>query len=237
MAISGTTTNGSGFGCVSPATSGASGEGIWVTTCNAASQAMTTSDTKVIHSTTKIRCGADGRLNTFDSILNGSVVTNGNGSQTIPGSGTSTGYNFTGSVAVKRPTCVCTTMHGFYGRAKFNSAVSMKRITFEDGYVFECGNKISFMSINGSGVIVKSADALAGGDQIIKCSYPGGGEQPVQSGCTKVISVAGISTTGRFINAVSTLWPQSEYATSEVRGAVMLENGVYALWIPNGGSY
>lgn len=236
MAISATTAA-SGYGCMSPAMSGISGGNLWVTASNAASQAMTTSDTKVILSSTQIRCSEDGALFTFDDILSGDVVTNGNGVVTIPGSGTSTGYNFTGSVAVKRPTCVCTSMHSFYGRAKNNSAISMRKIIFEDGYTIDVGNKLSFLSIDATGIVVKTADALVAGDQVITCGYPGGGEQPLQSGCVKVTSNAVTTNTGKFINAVSTLWPQSEYPTSEIRGVVMLENGVYLFWIPNGGSY
>ena len=198
---------------------------------------MTTTDDYAILSSTKIRCSAEGSLATFDQILAGEVVLNGNGVQVIPSSGDSTGYNFTGSVAVKRPTCLCTTMHSFYGRAKHSSAVAMKKITFSDGFEFKCGSKIQFVSLDYYGIKIYPADALTVGKQIIKCSYPGQGEQPVQSGCVSVAAISTVNETGKFINAVSTHWPQEEWASSEVRGCVMLENGVYALWIPDGGSY
>lgn len=227
------TTAGTGYGCQSPAITPT----IWVTASNAASSVITTSDSNVVHATQSIRCTSLGELHTFDEILAGDVVTNGNGIQTIPASGDSTGYNFTGSMAVKRPTCVCTTLHSFYGRASNDTSVTMHKITFEDGFVFECGAKLSFLSIDSTGVIIKSADALSGGDQVIKCGYPGQGEQPIQSNCTRVITNATITTTGRFINAVSTHWPQALFDNSEVRGVIMLENGVYVIWIPNGGSY
>jgi len=223
MAISGTTVAQPGaFGCQSPAET----ETLYVTRFNASSSAMNaTSTNAVLHSTQSIRCSDDGEIHTFDSILLGSVVTN------------VTGKDFTGSLAVKRPTCTCTAMHKFHGQAKFGAAINMRRITFEDGYSVDCGEKLCFISINGDGIIAKTADSLAAGDQIIKCGYPGAGEQPIASDCTRVITNTAISTTGRFIGSVSTHWPQAAFPSSEVRGCLMLENGVYVMWIPNGGSY
>ena len=233
------------FGCYSPDI----GVQNFVTNANAASSALTTTDAHtVLHSSMSFRAGGSGALYTFDELLFNSAY-NINGSVTIPGAGTSTGHNWSGSFDVKRPVCECTPLYKFYGRAT-TTGTAMKAITFEDGYYVEVGAKVVFMRVDQTSwpwfSFVK-ANNLSVGDQIIKCGYPGSGQGQVGTSCTLISAKSNVTRTGKFVQALETYWPQDQdgagstfahdLSGSEIRGALQLENGVYIFFIPNGGNY
>ena len=219
--------------CASPATT----TGLWVTIANVSSSALNTTDEHTImHSSMSFRATDNGALYTGDGLLANTML-NGNGAISIPGSGDSTGHNYTGSISVKRPTCVCTQLTSFAGQAKFTSTYPMRYLKFDDGYEVELGKKICLLIVRTDGVGFKKVNTVSVGDTIVKCAYPGSGQQQVQSSCTTVVAASNVNRSGKFISAITTTWPQNEFATSEVRGSLMLENGVYVNFVPNGGSY
>tara|TARA_Y100000356_G_C11128030_1_gene218449 strand:- start:269 stop:610 length:342 start_codon:yes stop_codon:yes gene_type:complete len=113
----------------------------------------------------------------------------------------------------------------------------MRYLKFDDGYEVELGKKICLLIVRTDGVGFKKVNTVSVGDTIVKCAYPGSGQQQVQSSCTTVVAASNVNRSGKFISAITTTWPQNEFATSEVRGSLMLENGVYVNFVPNGGSY
>ena len=231
------------YGCVSPVI----GVSTFVTEANAASGGInTTSNSTVLHSSMSFRATSNGDLHTFDDLLLNSAY-NQNGSVTIPSSGNTSGYDWSGSVDVKRPSCECTRLYKFYGSVSDNSTVSMRSITFEDGYSVEVGFLVAFLRIDNNGLSFIKAHNLSVGDQIVKCGYPGSGQGQVGSSCTLITAKSSVYRTGKFVQALETYWPQDQdgsgttfspdLSSSEIRGVLQLENGVYIFFIPNGGDY
>ena len=96
--------------CVSPAIT----EAVWVTRANTSSSVFFgyTDEHTIMHSSMSFRATDNGSLFSGDSLLANPML-NGNGVVSIPSSGNGTmGKVFTGSVSVKRPSCICTQLHG-----------------------------------------------------------------------------------------------------------------------------
>jgi hypothetical protein len=195
------------------------------------------------------RATSNGDLHTFDDLLLNSAY-NQNGSVTIPSSGNTSGYDWSGSVDVKRPSCECTRLYKFYGRhigTAPGHSVTMKSITFEDGYSVELGVQVAFLRIDNNGLSFIKANSLSVGDQIVKCGYPGSGRGQVGSSCTLITALSNVNRAGQFVRGIETYWPQDQdgsgttfspdLSSSEIRGVLQLENGVYIFFIPNGGDY
>ncbi len=225
--------------CASPATT----QGLWETIANLSSSAMTVADEHTpMYASMSFRATDNGSLYTGNQILANPML-NGSGVITIPGSGTSAllpaaGSGYTGSISVKRPTCTCTQLTSFAGYAKFTgTGFPMRYLKFDDGYEVELGKKICLLVVRTDGVGFKKVNTVSVGDTVIKCAYPGPGQQQVQSSCTTVVAASNKTRFGQFITGVQTTWPQNEFPSSEVIGSLMLENGVYVNFIPNGGSY
>ena len=236
------------YGCVSPVI----GVSTFVTKANAASYgASTISNNTALYSSMSFRATSNGDLHTFDDLLLNSAY-NLNGSVTIPSSGANdNGYDWSGSIDVKRPSCECTRLYKFYGRhigTAPGHSITMKSITFEDGYSVELGVQVAFLRIDNNGLSFIKANSLSVGDQIVKCGYPGSGRGQVGSSCTLITAKSSVVRNNiKIVQALETYWPQDQdgsgttfspdLSSSEIRGVLQLENGVYIFFIPNGGDY
>lgn len=232
------------YGCVSPVI----GVSTFVTKANAASGGInTTSNSTVLHSSMSFRATSNGDLHTFDDLLLNSAY-NQNGSVTIPSSGNTSGYDWSGSVDVKRPSCECTRLYKFRGAYRATAISYMIAITFEDGYSIEVGRDVHLLRIDNNGLSFIHANSLSVGDQIVKCGYPGSGRGQVGSSCTLITAKSSVVRNNiKIVQALETYWPQDQdgsgttfspdLSSSEIRGVLQLENGVYIFFIPNGGDY
>ena len=222
----------SGGGCVSPANNSA----LLVTKANAASFSpnIAVIDTAISADTT-IRCTNQGELKTFRQIF----LDDG---ATLPSSGLTAGT--TPNIKVKRPNCECTDLTAF--RIWHNSSTLLSslnyfyRFTFSDGYSVNLGQKWKLLKVGTAGLEFKQVNSanLAANDYVVACqSY--GKTTDVSTGCLEIVSKVSVNMVGGqyFAYQPETSYPQDSFGTSEMRAAIMLENGVYIFSIPNGGSY
>ena len=225
-----TNTGGTPVQCMSPALT----SGLWVTNINAGSVAhgsgsmfifnhSITSGTTQSYSEVNFRAYGDGRLTNFWE-QGGSVI----------------GSTYLSDVDVKRPNCACTKLTEFTSSYLHEGFVYF--ITFEDGYTLRAGPSMSVL-VPGSGLHPKTIEDLQVGDLVCKCGNTGRTNE-VFSDCVTVTKkqthgLFNNTLTGSITHNITTTWPQDneKFASSECRACFMVENGVYVLAIPNGGSY
>lgn len=220
-----------GGGCQSPGNT----TGLLVTTANAASAGAgdySTNTRSYINQNTKIRCTEEGELKTVLEIISQAGVT-------LPSGGGSANVNC--NIKVKRPNCECTVLETF--RCKHLSSgtatSNVQSLTFDDGYQINLGKLYYLLKIGSSGLEFANVDSLSANDYVVSCqSY--GRTADISTGCTKITTKGGsvtLSSGETFFCRPVTSYPQDTFATSEIRSAIMLENGVYIFTIPDGGSY
>ena len=111
--------------------------------------------------------------------------------------------------------------------------------------LYGIGNAVQFLTMAPNEdqtetiVTTRRADELKPGDLVLKCTNT---EATMQTGtdCLRVTATGSASAYGgsrKFAHSIETDWPQNQFPDSKVRGTMMLENGVYILFTPNGGQY
>ena len=220
-----------GNGCQSPANN----TGLLVTIANAASAGAgdyNTNTRSYINQNTKIRCTEEGELKTILKIISQAGVT-------LPSGGGSANVNC--SIKVKRPNCECTVLETF--RCKHLSSgtatSNVQSLTFDDGYQLNLGKFYYLLKIGSGGLEFATVDSLSANDYVVSCQSHGR-TSDISSGCTKITAKGGsvtVSAGETFFCRPVTSYPQDTFSTSEIRSAIMLENGVYIFTIPNGGDY
>lgn len=183
------------------------------------------------HPPTYFRAYGDGRLTNFWA-LGGSTL----GSKTM-------------SVDIKRPNCACTSLTEF--TSSYLNEGFAYFITFEDGYVLRAGPSMSVLvpiqyctaTECVSKVIPKTLEDLQIGDLVCKCGNTGTTNE-VSQDCVLVSGkqawgLFDANLTASITHNIKTSFPQDhpDFTTSECTACFMVENGIYVLAIPNGGSY
>ena len=138
---------------------------------------------------------------------------------------------------VKRPNCECTTLDSFYVY-KSNALGTngwVRQITFSDGYVINLGLAVQCLKIGASGLEFAPP---AAGEWVTSCQSPGR-TSDITTGCIRVADVTNIELARGTVMATlpTTPWPKDKFTSSEIRGTLMLENGVYIFFIPDDGTY
>jgi len=137
---------------------------------------------------------------------------------------------------VKRPNCECTTLDSFYVyKSDDENSSWVNKLTFSDGYEIQLGVAITFLKIGHSGI---EFSAPSVGDWVCTCQSPGR-TSDITTGCIQIIAKSNPTIPQNYVQAAlpTTSWPQDKFASSPIRGAFMLENGVYIFFIPAGGTY
>ena len=181
----------------------------------------------------KIRMTNNGILKTLATVQSDNGVadpTSGAGNQVLV---TCNAYQ----CDVKRPNCECTTLDSFYV-FKNNAPGTMgfvRTVTFSDGYSINLGLGIQMLVIGATGLEFKQP---AANDWVCSCQSPGR-TSDITTGCIQVSSVTNIVLPINTVMAAlpTTSWPKDKFASSEMKCALMLENGVYIFFIPDGGTY
>jgi len=220
-----------GNGCQSPANN----TSLLVTTANAASAGAghyNTNTRSYLNQDARIRCTDEGELKTVLSIISRTGVTlpTGGALKTVDS-----------SIKIKRPNCECTTLETFKCKHLTSGASTsnVQSLTFDNGYQINLGKSYYLLKIGTSGLEFALVSALNVGDYVVSCQSPGR-TTDISTGCTKITAKAGsvtLSAGETFLCRPETSYPQDEFSTSEIRSAIMLENGVYIFTIPNGGDY
>ena len=154
----------------------------------------------------------------------------------------------TPGVKVKRPNCECTMFNSFrvwnhanYIPADEGPAVSsndwVNTYTFEDGYTISLGIGWYFLKVS-NGLNFKNGMQISTGNYVA-CCMSNGNTTDISSGCARITDKIPFNISASTLGAshFSTSYPKDSYSTSEIRAAIMLENGVYVFQIPNGGTY
>jgi hypothetical protein len=220
-----------GNGCQSPANT----TGLLVTIANAASAGATDYNTNTrsyINQNTKIRCTEEGELKTVLEIISQAGVT-------LPSGGGSVNVNC--GIKVKRPNCECTVLETFSCKhlTSGTATSNVQSLTFDDGYQINLGKLYYLLKIGSSGLEFATVDSLSTNDYVVSCQSPGR-TSDISSGCTKITAKGGsvtVSAGETFFCRPVTSYPQDTFTTSEIRSAMMLENGIYIFTIPDGGAY
>tara|TARA_R110001592_G_scaffold41308_1_gene134827 strand:- start:3991 stop:4689 length:699 start_codon:yes stop_codon:yes gene_type:complete len=220
-----------GNGCQSPANNSA----LLVTLANGSSAGATDYNTNTrtyLKSNTRIRCTDEGELKTLLSIISRSGVTLPTGGSLV---------TVDSNIKIKRPNCECTILETFKCKhtTSGTSTSNINSLGFSDGYNINLGRLYYLLKIGTSGLEFTTAEDLVVGEFVASCQSPGR-TTDISSGCTKITSksqTATIDTGETFFCRPETSYPQDEFPTSEIRSAIMLENGVYIFTIPDGGDY
>ena len=222
-----------GLGCQSPVNTSA----LWVTAANAVSLDASgagsyNADNKSFIEDKNIRCTSEGVLKKFTEIHQDDVVS-------LPSANAKN--TSTPNIDVKRPNCECCKLTDLTIKHQQTTATpaNVYRITFADGYEIKLGKFIFVLKIGTSGLEFSKVEDLTTNDYVVKCASADNTSN-ISSGCVKVTGAANsvsVSAGEYFVTEPETDWPQSEFSTSEIRSALMLENGVYIFTIPDGGEY
>ena len=150
-------------------------------------------------------------------------------------------------VDVKKPNCSCTLMTEYAVITTDTDLLAQNvvwKVIFSDGYEIDLGKywqvlRSEYDVAEGTSIWKFAAiSQLVAGDLIATCASHGN-TQEISQGCVSVVSTADVNIiSGTTLACLpKTNWPKSQFPTSKVRAAIMLENGVYIFMIPTTGEY
>tara|TARA_R110000744_G_scaffold198345_5_gene317593 strand:- start:1683 stop:2441 length:759 start_codon:yes stop_codon:yes gene_type:complete len=155
----------------------------------------------------------------------------------------------TPGVKVKRPNCECTMLNSFRVWSHANNipgnenhlgsglSAYMNTYTFEDGYTISLGCGWFFLKVL-NGLNFVNGTSISVGHYVASC-MSNGNTADISSGCARITAKTQFDISAGTLGAshFTTSYPKDTFSTSEIRAAIMLENGVYVFQIPAGGTY
>ena len=207
----------------------------------------------------EFRAFDDGRMQRFKDIMTGtSNLTSGfysNQTKTWEAGNNATEETGLphGGLSVKRAGCYCTELTKFKVHNQGSGMMTFRTIEFEDGYKLDgvgsaqskkfLGEEICLLVVRPNEEQTKSIPSLMAvkdvepGDLVLKCTNITNTNEKGHD-CVKVTATGSFTDNNiKYVHSWETKWPQEEWSNSSVRGCLMLENGVYVVANPQGGSY